>query len=407
MGKLSGLQDSAARDGIELDIQLWRGVTLHGLEGLASHAASLAYELADALAVSLDRKPEQVLVKHGEVIVAMQSARIDRGELLAADALAVALTMPASALHAQSYGMLGLAVYWRGQLHLSLRHLEQSLALYEKYGRQYSNAEWANTEVSAHGFAAKSLRLLGQLDSATKRSENSINLARELAHPSSLAFALYADMVVLESRRDWVELRAQAQAEIALAEEYGFPLWRAWGHLFLGVAQCEAGEGAAGLQSIRDALAEFEAIDSQLLRPYCLALFAEANGKLGDPAAGLVALDEALERIERSDERHYEAEVHRLYGELLVQAASPAEKMAAGDRAEQCFTHAIEIARGQEAKLLELRAAMSLVRLWQSQRKFVEAHAVLAPIYGWFTEGFETRDLIESKTLLEGLASGR
>jgi len=135
-------------------------------------------------------------------------------------------------------------------------------------------------------------------------------------------------------------------------------------------------------------------------------MLAEASGLLGQPEGGLAALEEALTLVEKTGERYYEAELHRQRGELLVQCeakSQPAQDSRDQHEAERCFQHALDVARQQQAKSLELRAAMSLSRLWQRQGKRQEAYDLLAPIYGWFTEGFDTADLQEARTLLQEL----
>jgi len=149
-------------------------------------------------------------------------------------------------------------------------------------------------------------------------------------------------------------------------------------------------------------LAVCRAMESEIGRPVYHAMLAEAYGGMGQAEAGLRLLAEALEHVEHTGERYYEAEVYRLKGELLLRQAVPDE-----EQAEACFQQALDVARRQQAKALELRATMSLSRLWQQQGKRAEAHALLAPIYDWFTEGFDTADLKEAKALLEELAGQR
>ena len=153
------------------------------------------------------------------------------------------------------------------------------------------------------------------------------------------------------------------------------------------------------MAQMRQAVAAFEAIRSRVLRPYCLALLAEAHGKVRQTEAGLAALAEALTVAHNNGEHHYEAELYRLKGELLLKQDVPDAQ-----EAESCLCQAVDVARQQQAKSFELRAAMSLSRLWQQQGKRTEARALLAPIYGWFTEGFDTADQQEAKVLLEELA---
>jgi predicted ATPase len=160
------------------------------------------------------------------------------------------------------------------------------------------------------------------------------------------------------------------------------------------------GQGAEGIAQMRQGLAAWRAMGAEMLRPLCLALLAEGYAEVGQIEAGLTALAEALAAVHNTGERWWEAELHRLKGELLLRHDIPNEHQAAAR-----FQQALAVARRQEAKSLELRAAVSLSRLWQQQGKRTEAYELLAPVYGWFTEGFDTADLQEAKALLEALAS--
>jgi len=168
--------------------------------------------------------------------------------------------------------------------------------------------------------------------------------------------------------------------------------------MYRGWAWAEQGQIEEGIEQIRQGLAAYQATGAEVAVPYFLARLAEAYGKVGQVGEGLALLDEALTVVDKTGERWWEAELHRLKGELLLWQAVPDEHQA-----EACFQQALSVARRQEAKALELRAAMSLSRLWQQQAKCKEAHDLLAPIYGWFTEGFDTADLQEAKALLKEL----
>jgi predicted ATPase len=246
---------------------------------------------------------------------------------------------------------------------------------------------------------AKALWLLGYPDQALQRSHEALTMAQELAHPQSLAFALYATAVVHHSRREWHLIKERAELEVTLSTEQGFPLWLPWGIIFGGRVLAEQGQGEEGIAQMHQGVTAFEAIQSRLLRPYCLALLAEAHGKVRQTGAGLAVLAEALTVAHEHGEHHYEAELYRLKGELLLRQAIPDEQQT-----EVCFHQALEISRHQEAKSLELRAATSLARLWQSQGKRDEACDLLAPVYDWFTEGFGTADLQEAKRVLGDLS---
>jgi predicted ATPase len=186
---------------------------------------------------------------------------------------------------------------------------------------------------------------------------------------------------------------------VALAIEQGFPFWAAAGTILRGWALAMQGQGEAGMAEVCQGIAAYRATEAPLLLAYYCTLLAEVSAHLGHPEDGLQALVEAHTLMEQQEERYWEAEVCRLRGVLLLR--QPGTPQA---EAEAWLQRALDIARRQEAKSLELRAAMSLSRLWQQQGKQAEAHALLAPIYGWFTEGFDTKDLQEAKVLLEALA---
>jgi len=192
----------------------------------------------------------------------------------------------------------------------------------------------------------------------------------------------------------------QAEAAVALSIEQGFPFWAAAGTILRGWALAMQGQGEAGMAQVCQGIAAYRATEAPLLLAYYYTLLAEVSAHLGHPEDGLQALVEAHTLMEQQEEeRYWEAEVCRLRGVLLLrQTGTPQAE------AEAWLQRALDIARRQEAKSLELRAAMSLSRLWQQQGKQAEAHALLAPIYGWFTEGFDTKDLQEAKVLLEALA---
>jgi predicted ATPase len=228
-----------------------------------------------------------------------------------------------------------------------------------------------------------------------------------MTHPFSVGFALVFAAWLHQLRREGPRIHEWAEAAIALVAEHKFVALLAQGTIMRGWAVAAQGgaprggqgQGEDGVSQIQQGLAAWRATGAEGVRPYYLALQAEASAQMGQPEAALTLLAEALAVANDTGERRWEAEVHRLKGEVLF--AHAAEQHA---EADICFRQALEIARRQQAKSLELRAAMSLSRLWQQQGKRAEAYALLAPIYGWFTEGFDTADLQEAKVLLETLA---
>jgi predicted ATPase len=208
--------------------------------------------------------------------------------------------------------------------------------------------------------------------------------------------------------RDVHATQEQAEAAITLSTERGFPHRLAEGVLLQGWALVMQGQTEEGIAQIRQGMADWRATGAEIAWPLWLAFLAEAYGKAEQAAEGLTALAEAQALVHKTEERFWEAELHRLTGELLLaqedtqhQAKGTGQKL---EEVETCFRQALDIACHQQAKSLELRAAMSLSRLWQHQGKQAEAHALLAPIYNWFTEGFDAADLQEAKALLDELA---
>jgi predicted ATPase len=252
------------------------------------------------------------------------------------------------------------------------------------------------------------LWLLGYPDQALTRLHEALILAQEVFHPHNLTFALGCAPMLHQFRREGQAAQERAEAAITLASEQGFSFWVAWGTLLRGWALAEQGRGEEGVTQIRQGLAAYRATGSEHQRPYWLALLAEAYSKVGQVEEGLTALTEALATVDKTGERFYEAELCRLRGQLTLQkfqVSGPKFQVADPQaEAEEWFWKAIDIARRQQAKSLELRASLSLARLWQQRGKQHAACNTLSEIYGWFTEGFDTADLKEAKALLEQIA---
>jgi predicted ATPase len=246
--------------------------------------------------------------------------------------------------------------------------------------------------------AAPSLWLLGYPDQAVASSQAALALAQQLAHPLSLTLALYWAAVLHHLRREAPQTQAHAEVGMTIATDQEYPQYLAQATLLRGWALAESGQWEEGITQIRQGLPAYRATGATAYRPYYLALLAEASIQVGQTAEGLEALAEALTTVARSGVPWWEAELHRLRGELLLQHA-----VAQPGEAEACFQQALTVARRQQAKSLELRAAMSLARLWQRQSKRADAHQLLAEVYGWFSEGFDTADLQEARALLTAL----
>lgn len=315
-----------------------------------------------------------------------------------------------STLFVLAHDVLGLTRFFQGELTSAQAHLEQSLTLFDPQKHSLDRS-YIDPELSGLLYTTHILWYLGYPDQARQRSRKALTLAYELAYPHSLAFALNLAATVHSLRGESAAAQEQAEAAIALCSEQGFPLWLAHGSILRGWALAVQGQVEEGMAQIREGLARWQAIGAQLARTFFPALLAETCGKAGETEEGLNVLAEALAQADNRGEHFYEAELHRLKGELLLESQVQGPKsQASGPRllasdpqsaAEACFRQAIDIARRQSAKSLELRASTSLARLLHRQGKNAEAHYILAPIYGWFTEGFDTTDLQEARGLLE------
>jgi predicted ATPase len=261
-----------------------------------------------------------------------------------------------------------------------------------------------DTGVACLCFGANALWFLGYPDQALRRVGEALTLARGLDHTFSLVLALFFSALLHHYRRECQAVRDQDAEALRISTEQSFGFWLGYAAIIHGWALAEAGQAQEGLTQIRQGIADSRAAGQELELPHSLGLLAEAHGRANQPEEGLDALTEALTIVERTGERFWEAELHRVYGELSLRVTAPATRGSAVlASAEESFRKAIEIARQQQAKSLELRAAMSLSRLWRNQGRKDEARQVLAEIYSWFTEGFDTADLRDAKALLEEL----
>jgi len=228
--------------------------------------------------------------------------------------------------------------------------------------------------------------------------EQAVAYAKELEHPHSIGLTLLFSAQLCQLRREPGRARARAEEAMAVSVEHGLHAVELWCLLPRGWAAVQTGDARAGIADIREAMDRRRAMSIGAVWPWFLALLAEAHGALGQFEDGFGAVEEALQWVRRNDERLYEAEAHRIKGELLLMQDIPNPA-----RAESCFQQALTVARHQQAKSFELRAAMSLARLWQQKDRQGDARALLAPIYDWFTEGFDTADLMDAKALVEAL----
>jgi predicted ATPase len=350
------------------------------------------------LCEQLGEAPQVFRALIGQYIFHLARAEHERVGELAQDLLRLARGIGEAAHLLAAHAAMGQTACWRGELLQAREHLEEAIARYDpkelrSRGFPFDPGVWA---LSNLGWT---LWPLGYPEQALTRSQESLALARELSHPftqaNALLYANYLPWLRGESRA----FLEGAEALIALSSEHGFLEYVGSGTFQRAMALADRGqlqEGIAGMWAILEAM---RAGGTVLGSPAMLALLAEAHGKAGQTEEGLALLDEAQGLVAKTGERQFEAEVHRVKGELLL-ARSPSDQT----QAQASFHEALEVARRQSAKSWELRAATSLARLWQRQGKRDEARDLLAPVYAWFTEGFDTKDLRDAKALLEKLA---
>jgi predicted ATPase/class 3 adenylate cyclase len=406
---LNTLPDTPERSQRELTLQIALGNALMATKGYTAPEVEQAYTRARALCQQIGETPQLFPVLWGLWAVYVSRAELQTGRELAEQFLRLAQDAQDSALLVEAYSMLGGTLFLTGELASAQAHTEQGMALYDaaKHG-SLAVLYGEDPGVLCLCYGASAQGYLGYPDRALKRIEEALTLAQELAHPHSLANALYWAAMLQQFRREGPGVQGRAEALLALCTEQGFPHWLAAGNILQGWALAVQGQGEEGIAQLRQGRAALRALGQELTQSYILALLAEAYGKTGQMDKGLAALGEAIDFVDRTGERFYEAELYRLKGQLTLQQFQVSGfKFQVPNpqvEAEECFLKAIDVAQRQSAKSLELRAAMSLSRLWQQQGKNAEARQMLAEIYGWFTEGFDTADLKDAKELLEELS---
>jgi predicted ATPase len=397
---LATLPESPARAQHELTLLLLLGPRLMAAQGYAVAEVGERYTRALTLAQQVG-EPQQ----HGQALQGLARFQLLRAQVRLADEMCQQCLQLASDQHDPTLVQegaldLGLIAFYRGDPVTAWAHLEHSRRLGD--APRLSPLLFPHEEASGvhHSFyGAMVLWVLGYADQAQHWGQAELARAQQGEPTPSLVSSYLFAALLAQHRRDVAATQASAETTLALATAHGFEHRVAQGQIMQGWAWAMQGDAATGVAQITQWWGVVQRLGQQLYRPYQLALLAEAYGQAGHPEAGLTCLAEAVTLVEATEERWWAAEVHRLQGELLLCLPRPDLPQV-----EACFHQALDVARCQQARMLELRAAVSLSRLWQQQGKRAEAHACLAPLYGWFTEGFDTADLQEAAALLEELA---
>ena len=396
---LGTLPETRERNQRELVLQMAIGAPLSAARGWSNPDYEGVFVRARALASQIGDSPELPRVLEG-----MGAAYLMKGDLTTAveigsEALAAAERTGAVFDLLLAHVSLGTALAYQGHFTRGVEHLEQAIALYDPSRHAaFAYALGFDRGAAAHSHAANCQSYLGHLDRALALSERGVALARRVDHPLSLAIALLQNGVVHFERGEFDPMAERIGELVHLAEQLGFPFWLGVGLFFRGFARVESGEGEAGIAEMQQALVDLARLGNGLGAPAVLVVLARSLWKVGRHGEALGALDLGFAQAEQQSQHYVDAELHRLRGEILLDKN--------GDTAEEAESHfgqGLEVARQQQAKLFELRAAMRLVSLWQRRGKRDQARALLTPVYAWFTEGFDTRDLKDARTLLDGL----
>ena len=383
----------------ELALNVTLGHALLRVQGFGAPEALRAYERVRALSRETGARSRELFAVLGGLVAFRQSA----GDI--PEALRIAAEMQDQASHLSDAALEAIAMCARGQALFHMGRLTEARALLEASlsglpptAGGDAAEQWVDWRVSALNWLSCLLVALGHPDRGAARSAEAVDTARHLNRPFEEAYALLLATYVSNLRCEWASTRHLAELTIEISLRHHFPSFPVVARCSLGRCLAETGDPRAAVLQIERSMGDFRDAGFKLNSVMLRAWLAAACASTGQIDAGLTVLGEALADASRRDERWYEAEVHRLRGSLLEKHDPPREA-----EAEQAFLRAIEVARAQEARWWELRASVSLGRLWQRQGRLDEARALVANVYNWFTEGFETVDLKEARALLEEL----
>ncbi len=398
LDQLALLPETPERQREELEFWSALGAVLRAVKGQAAPETGQAYARARELWEQLGSPSEFVQILYGQSRYHAYRGELDLALRLDGDLLRLSHLRNDFAGLVLGHLSSGRNLSFAGRFARSRSHLEEVLALYDPISHR-SLADQAGFQPHVHAQAVLGVFLfcLGYPDQALARSSTAIAEARKLAHPPSLATSLVYRAMLLSLLGDNAALGEWVDQLVAVATEQGFPFWRALGTIYRGWVKVKNGDMAEGVSLLHSGSSTYRTAGAELFMPHFVALLAGACEIAGQIEEGLTLLDDALQIAERTGEHWFAAELNRHKGHLLL-------RQGHSEAAEDLYRKALSIAEEQGAKLWELRSAVSLARLRRDQGRPAEACDLLAPVYGWFTEGFDTPDLKEAKALLDELA---
>ena len=300
-----------------------------------------------------------------------------------------------------AHRIMGQSLVSTGDIAQGRAHLDQAIALYDPAEhRPLATRFSADAKVVVLCFRSLACWMLGYPEAALADAERALNYARKIGQAATLLLALFVTSMTFAYCGGYATAKAETDELAALAGEKGTLFWKALGMLQQGSLFVELGKASDAVQIIMAGITACQSMGTTAFEPRTLSFLASAHAELGDLDDARRCVGEAMTAADTTKERWWDAEVNRIAGEIAIESPEPDTS-----KAQEYFQRALEVARQQQAKSWELRAAMSMARLWRDQGRPQQARELLAPVYGWFTEGFDTRDLKEAKALLEELAS--
>jgi hypothetical protein len=395
---LEQLPPGAQRDTQELNLQLALSPLYRMIKGWTSPEVENLLARAMALCDTVGDDIQRAQVCYGLQSLYMVQAKLEKVQLISDDLHQLYQRTHGTSPPLETEMMLTGSRLHLGRIADASAEFEQMIATHNptQLQRIVEEQGW-NYAVHARAWHAHALWLLGYPQAALHRGHDAVRLARDLAQPFNQAVAATYLALLQELCADDATAQAHAEHALALTIEYKAPYYRAWSAIMVRYALACEQPGAPAIAHLRESIAEFKATGARVRLPYYLGLLARVCGRAGRAEEGLAAIDEGMAESRAHNERWWDAELHRLRGELLLEVGADAHE------AEAAYLCAIEIARAQQARALELRAATSLARLWRGQRRAADARLLLSEVYAWFTEGFDTPDLQAARSLLAQL----
>ena len=403
---LKALPESPERFQQELTLQLALGTPLIATKGFGSPEVGKVYARARELCRQAGEAPQLFPVLWGLWVFYTARAEHIVARELAEQCLRLAESAGEAFMLVEAHHALGVTLTALAEFAPALKHLDHVIINHDPMqpgGLSFGQ----DPKVVCLSQAAWALWVHGYPDEARKRNDEALALAQKLSHPYSLAAALNFGSIVHQFDQDPQATEKLAEAATKLSTEHEFAYWIPWGSVMRGSAMLLRGQLEVGITQMRQGITAFRATGAQVMVPYFLGLLAAAYGKAGHVEDALSVLAEAHKVVADTGECWWEAELCRLEGEVRLMKSAPEDSPLNDQKqAEEYFCRALDIARRQTAKSLELRAAMSLSRLWRKQGKPEEARRILADVYGWFKDGLDTADLRECKALLQARTPG-